>query len=148
MSDKLFIASDHAAFWQKKFLVEKLNDSYDIEDLGTNSEDSVHYPRYAIALVESVLKTPNSRGILLCGSGIGVSIVANRYKGIRAALCRDTEDAEMSRKHNDSNVLCLGGRKTSEDELLEVVKVWLAEEFEAGRHQTRVDMFDGLGEPI
>lgn len=146
MSEKLFIASDHAAFWQKKFLVEKLNSAYDIEDLGANSEESVHYPHFAKLLVENVSKNPDARGILLCGSGIGVSIVANRFKGIRAALCRDEEDAQMSRKHNNSNVICLGGRRTSEDDLLDIVNAWLAEEFEGGRHQGRVEMFDSLGE--
>lgn len=148
MSDKIFIASDHAAFWQKKFLIEKLNETYDIEDLGTNSEDSVHYPHYAITLAKHVLENAGSRGILLCGSGIGVSIVANRFKGIRAALCRDLEDAELSRKHNNSNVLCLGGRKTSEDDLYEIAKVWLNESFEGDRHQTRIEMFDQLGQSI
>jgi ribose 5-phosphate isomerase B len=144
--NKIFIASDHAAFWQKKYLIDQLNDEFDIDDLGTHSEDSVNYPDYASKLAESVVSNPGSRGLLLCGSGVGVSMVANRYSGIRAALCRDEEDAKLSREHNNSNVICLGGRKSSEDELLNIVNIWLSTEFEGGRHQARVELFDSKGE--
>lgn len=142
---KVFIASDHAAFNEKNVLVEYLKKSYDVVDLGTNSPDSTHYPDWAKRLVKSVT-AENATGILLCGSGIGVSIVANRFKGIRAALCRDEDDAKMSRVHNNANVLCLGGRKTPEAQMKKIADIFLSTEFEGGRHQTRIDLFNNLGE--
>jgi len=142
---KIFIASDHAAFNEKKALLEWLKESYEVVDLGTYSLESTNYPEWAKKLVESVRenKTP---GILLCGSGIGVSMVANRFSGIRAALCRDEDDAKMSRLHNDANVLCLSGRKTPVDELKKICQVFLSTSFEGGRHQTRIDQFNSLGQ--
>lgn len=143
---KIFLASDHAAYWQKKYLVEALEASYQIEDLGAGSDESVNYADFAVKLARSVQLDKDSVGILLCGSGIGVSMAANRFKGIRAALCRDVEDAKLSRQHNNANVLCLAGRKIPEDELLSIAKAWLNEEFEGGRHQARIDTFNSLGE--
>jgi len=142
---KIFIASDHAAFNEKNLLRDYLKNNYEVVDLGTNSQESTHYPEWAKKLVEEVLKE-NTIGILLCGSGIGVSMVANRYKGIRAALCRDEDDARMARLHNNANVLCLGGRKTAPDLLKKIVDRFLATSFEGGRHQIRIDQFDSLGE--
>ncbi len=139
--DKLFIASDHAAFEQKQELIEFLKDRFEMVDLGTNSTDSVHYPKFGQKLGSAVLEA-DGRGIALCGSGIGISIAVNRLKGIRGALCRDEDDAKMSRLHNDSNILCLGGRKTPMDQLKDMVNVWLTTEFEGGRHQTRTEMLD------
>lgn len=145
MSKKIFLATDHGAFEQKEtvkeFLIEK---GYEVQDLGTHSTDSCHYPEYAIALAKAVQK--EGRGILLCGSGIGVSIVANKFKGIRAALCQTESDARLSREHNNSNVICFGGRISSNEEVLSMTKIWLSTEFEGGRHQTRIDMFAELGE--
>lgn len=142
---KLFIASDHAAFHEKEELEQYLNGNYEIVDLGTNSADSTHYPEWAFKLVESV-RQENTLGILLCGSGIGVCMAANRFKGIRAALCRDEDDAKMSRLHNNANVLCLSGRKTPIEQLKKIVDVFLNTPFEGGRHQIRIDQFNGLGE--
>lgn len=139
--DKLFIASDHAAFEQKQELIEFLKDRFEMVDLGTNSSDSVHYPEFGKKLGAAVLEA-SGRGIALCGSGIGISIAVNRLKGIRGALCRDEDDAKMSRLHNNSNILCLGGRKTPMDQIKKMVNIWLETDFEGGRHQTRTDMLD------
>nr|MBP9675057.1 RpiB/LacA/LacB family sugar-phosphate isomerase [Bacteriovoracaceae bacterium] len=111
---KIFIACDHAAFEAKEALkVFFMREKLQVVDLGTNSNESVHYPHFAIKLSHEVLKHPDYCGILLCGTGIGVSIVANKFKGIRAALCRSVEDAKLSREHNNANVLCLGARSNS-----------------------------------
>lgn len=142
---KIIIASDHAAFNEKQALVAHLKSKYDVLDIGTHSLDSTHYPEWAKKLVEKV-KEEKTFGVLLCGSGIGVSMVANRYAGIRAALCRDEDDAKMCRLHNDANVICLSGRKTSVDELKKMVDTFLTTQFEGGRHQIRIDQFNQLGE--
>ena len=139
---QLFIACDHAAFEAKEALKAALAASHHVTDLGTHSQDSVHYPEYAFKLSEAVLSHPGSTGILLCGSGIGVSIGANRFKGIRAALCRDVDDAKMSRSHNNANVLCLGARRNSLPELQAMVNTFLSTPFEGGRHALRVQMMD------
>ena len=139
---KIFIACDHAAFEAKEALKAALVGPSDVVDLGTHSADSVHYPEYAFKLAQEVLKHPGSRGVLLCGSGIGVSIAANRLKGIRAALCFDLDDAEMCRRHNDANVICLAGRKTPVKIMIEMCEKFLSTAFEGGRHQTRVEMMD------
>lgn len=142
---KIFIASDHAAFHEKNKLVDHLKSQHEVVDLGTHSADSTNYPEWVKKLVEHVRegKVP---GILLCGSGIGVSMAANRYKDIRAALCRDEDDAKMSRLHNNANVLCMSGRKTPQELINKMADVFLATPFEGGRHQTRVDLFNNLGE--
>lgn len=142
---KIFIASDHAAFSEKKILLDYLKDRFDVIDLGTNSPDSTHYPEWAIKLVNHV-REEKTKGILLCGSGIGVCMAANRFKDIRAALCRDEDDAKMSRLHNNANVLCLSGRKTSLELLGKIADTFLTTEFEGGRHQIRIDQFNNLGE--
>lgn len=142
---KIFISSDHAAFTEKNLLVEYLKKNHDVIDLGPNSAESTNYPEWAKKLVAKVLEE-GSMGILLCGSGIGVSMTANRFKGIRAALCRDVDDAKMSRLHNNANVLCVGGRRTSMEDIKKISDVFLSTEFEGGRHQLRVDQFDSLGE--
>jgi ribose 5-phosphate isomerase B len=147
---KIFIASDHAAFDQKKQLVEHMinhyQGNYEVIDVGTHSSDSTHYPEWVKILVRSV-QQQNTFGILLCGSGIGVSMAANRYKNIRAALCRDQNDALMSRLHNDANVLCLSGRKTEFQMICKIVDTFLHTSFEGGRHKVRIDQFNNLGEP-
>lgn len=142
---KIFIASDHAAFNEKNILVSHLKKNHEVVDLGTYSPESTHYPDWARKLVEKVL-SESTMGILLCGSGIGVCMTANRFKGIRAALCRDEDDAKMSRLHNDANVLCLSGRKTPQDLINKISDVFLSTPFEGGRHQTRIDLFNNLGE--
>lgn len=142
---KVFIASDHAAFNEKQALIEKLKNKLELIDLGTHSCESVNYPHFAFEIVKNVQNTDHL-GILLCGSGIGVSIAANRFKGIRAALCRDEEDARLCREHNNANVLCLAGRKTSVEQMVKMIEIFLATKFEAGRHQDRINLFDQLGE--
>lgn len=145
---KIFIASDHAAFNEKQVLVTHLkSQGLEVMDLGTHSAESTNYPEWATKLVKSVVQEKKF-GILLCGSGIGVCMTANRYQGIRAALCRDEEDARMSRLHNDANVLCLSGRRTPMDEIKKISDVFLNSPFEGGRHQTRIDQFNNLGEKI
>ena len=141
---QIFIACDHAAFEAKEALKAALAALHQVTDLGTHSLESVHYPEYASKLSLNVLSHPDSMGILLCGSGIGVSIAANRFIGIRAALCRDIEDANMSRSHNNANVLCLGARRNSLDELKAMVSAFLSTPFQGGRHATRVQMIDGV----
>jgi len=142
---KIYLASDHAAFNEKQILVDYLKDKYAVEDLGTHSADSTNYPDWAKKLVLKV-RDDKAVGILLCGSGIGVCMTANRFAGIRAALCRDEDDAKMSRLHNDANVLCLSGRKTSIELIQKITDTFLRTPFEAGRHQTRIDLFNNLGE--
>jgi len=143
---KIYIASDHAAFNEKNKLVDYLKNYYEVIDLGTNSSESTHYPEWVKILVQNV-RSHNSPGILLCGSGIGVSMAANRFRNIRAALCRDEDDAMMGRLHNDANVLCLSGRKTDFVTICKIVDKFLNTSFEGGRHQTRIDQFNNLGEP-
>jgi ribose 5-phosphate isomerase B len=142
---KIFIASDHAAFDEKNLLVQYLKDRYEVIDLGTHSKDSTNYPDWVFKLVDKV-KSEKTLGILLCGSGIGVSMAANRFKGIRAALCRDEDDAQMARLHNNANVLCLSGRKTDQEMIKKISDKFLSSSFEGGRHQTRIDLFNDLGE--
>jgi ribose 5-phosphate isomerase B len=142
---KIVIGSDHAAFEMKEFVREFLRSkNIEVIDVGTKSADRCDYPDFAKALAKEVLEK-RLTGILLCGSGIGVSIVANRFKGIRAALCRSPYDAEMARKHNDANVLCLGARTNSEEEIRAIIESWLTSEFEGGRHSERLQKFQDLG---
>lgn len=146
--EKVYIASDHAAFETKSLLIEKIQAEYphlQLIDLGCNSNERCDYPFYAAELAKKVQKK-SARGILLCGSGIGVSMVANRFCGVRAALCRSQEDAKLSREHNDSNVICFGARVNSVEEILQMFRVWKASEFEGGRHQQRLDLFQSIGE--
>lgn len=139
--ENIFIASDHAAFEEKKQLKKYLSEKFSVTDLGTDSSESTDYPLYGKKIAEKVLAT-DSRGIALCGSGIGISIAVNRFKGIRGALCRSEEEAKLSRQHNDSNILCLGARINSFEELKQIVDAWLNTQFEGGRHQRRVDLLD------
>lgn len=144
---KVFLASDHAAFNEKERVKSLLSSlGHDVEDLGTNSLESTHYPIYGKKVSKAVQENKDSVGILLCGSGIGVSMVANRFSGIRAALCHSIEDAKLSRQHNDSNVLCLGARTTDYKLIEEMIKTWLTTSFEGGRHSERVSLFNKLGE--
>ena len=137
---QIFIASDHAGFELKQYLIETFQGK--LQDLGTYSADSCDYPIYADKLTEEVLLTPNSVGILICGSGVGMSIAANRKKGIRAALCSNEEIAELSRKHNDANVLVLGARFISKEDAVNCVRKFLQTQFEGGRHARRIELID------
>ena len=141
---KIAIASDHGGFEMKEALKSSLEESgYEVKDFGCQSSDSVNYPDYAVKLSKYVV-SENILGILICGTGIGMSISANKIKGIRAALCHNTEYAKLSRQHNDANVLCLGGRFLKIDEAKEILNSWLSSEFEGGRHQLRVDIIKEL----
>ena len=139
---KLVIGCDHGGIELKKSVVALLNDNnYDVTDVGCHTKDSVDYPDFGHAVCEAVLEEKAELGILICGTGIGMSMVANRYKGIRAELCHESFTAKMSKEHNDANVLCLGARVVGPGLALEIVKTWLDTEFAGGRHQRRIDMF-------
>lgn len=136
---KVAIASDHGGYELKeqiKIIMKELN--IDFEDLGTNSVESVDYPDYVIPVTKRVINKEVDRGILICGTGIGMSIAANKVKGIRAALVHDCYTAKITREHNDSNVLCLGARNTGINVALEIARIWLQSEYEGGRHEKRL----------
>lgn len=140
---KIAIASDHGGFELKSELIQKLiSDGHDIYDLGTYSTDSVDYPLYGKLCAEAVLSEKAARGIVVCGSGIGISIAANRFKGIRCALCTSVKMAELSRMHNNANMLALGGRLTSTEKAFKIVDTWLSTDFEGGRHERRINALD------
>ena len=134
---KLAIGSDHAGVELKQQIIEKFTD-IEFIDVGTNSTESCDYPDYIKLVGEKIQNKEVERGIAICGTGIGASMVANKMKGIRASLCFNEYMAEMSRSHNDSNCLTLGGRIIPLDEALLIVKTWLNTPFEAGRHQVRL----------
>ena len=143
MPEEIVIASDHAGYDLKEIIKKYLiENNFKIKDLGCNSHDSVNYPDYAHQVARELLAN-HSRGILICGSGIGMSITANRHKGIRAALCTSIEYAKLSRQHNDANVLVMGARFTDPKLAREILGVWLKTAFEGGRHQQRVDLIEG-----
>ncbi|HOK07197.1 MAG TPA: ribose 5-phosphate isomerase B [Syntrophales bacterium] len=134
------IASDHAGFRLKeavKPLVSSLG--FTVSDLGPADETSVDYPDFAAPVARGVARGDYDRGILVCGSGVGMTIVANRFPGVRAALCLDEETARLSRLHNDANVLVLAGRMTSPEKAAVIVRTWFATPFEGGRHQRRLE---------
>ena len=138
-SSTIAIASDHAGFLLKMELKQELTDQgYDVLDLGTHNGDSVDYPDFGYALAGTLKDGQADRGVLVCGSGIGISIAANRYPEIRAALVHDALGAKMARLHNDANVVCFGGRMIGSDVARDCLKVFLETEFEGGRHQRRV----------
>lgn len=140
MSKKIFLSSDHGGFDLKECIKDFLRkNNYDFEDLGCNSLDAVDYPDYAKALAKKLITNNQFRGILFCGTGIGISIAANRFSYIRAALCTSVEMASKSRKHNNANVLALGGRILKKSLAIDIVKVFLNTEFENGRHILRVN---------
>ena len=142
---KIALASDHGGFELKEIIKKKLQEKdYEILDLGTNSEDSVDYPSFGKACGEAVATGQAEKGIVCCGTGIGISIAANKVKGIRCALCTNTHMAEMTKKHNDSNILAMGGRILTVEEALAITETWLSTEFEGGRHQRRVDMLNEM----
>lgn len=141
---KIIIASDHGGFELKTRIFEHLkNKGYDITDYGCYSPESCDYPVFAKKVAKEVSNNTEIKGILVCGTGIGMSIAANKIIGIRAALCTDTFSARMTRMHNDSNILCLGERVTGTGLALDIVDTWLNTDFEGGRHQKRIDMIEG-----
>ncbi|MBC8449012.1 MAG: ribose 5-phosphate isomerase B [Chloroflexi bacterium] len=146
---RIAIGSDHAGYVLKAeiacWLVEQ---GYQVRDLGTgNAEDSVDYPDFARAVAQAVAAGECDLGIAICGTGIGVSITANKVPGVRAAVCTDTYMARMSRQHNDANVLCLGGRVVGIGLALDIVAAWLSASFEGGRHARRVAKYEPAATP-
>lgn len=145
---KIILGCDHAGLELKEKIAQHLKESdFFTEDIGTYSADSVDYPIYAGKVAQAVAAGRADRGILVCGSGLGMCITANRISGIRAVQVSEPYSAKLSRRHNDSNVLCLAGRLLGPDLAMEIVDVWLSESFEGGRHQRRVDMIDQLNQP-
>ena len=139
---KIVLGSDHGGFELKEAVREKLhNNGHDVTDVGCFSTDSVDYPDFAEKAVENILTGNSQMGILICGTGIGMSIAANRHRRIRAANCCDEYTVKMSREHNDANILCLGARVLEKQEALKLVSIWLETEFTAGRHQKRIAKF-------
>jgi ribose 5-phosphate isomerase B len=139
------IASDHAGYELKQKLIPLLEElGFQPQDLGTHTAESTDYPDYAHPLAEEVARGDVQRGILLCGSGVGMDIAANRHAHVRAALAWQPEIAELSRKHNNSNVLVLPARFVSEDDAKEITRRWLTTSFEGGRHERRVDKIDQM----
>ena len=139
---RIFIGADNAGYGLKKEVIPYLTEKgYEVIDCGTDSDASCHYPLFANAVCEKVkADLDGSFGILICGTGIGMSMCANKHKGIRAALCSDTYSAKMTRLHNDANVLCLGARVIGSCLAIDIIDSFLAHPFEGGRHATRVDM--------
>ena len=136
---KIGVGSDHGGYALKTVVAQRLRDlGHDVQDFGTYSLDSVDYPDFARLVARAVAGGECERGVLCCGTGIGVSIAANKIHGIRAALCGDSYSARMSRQHNNANILCMGGRVLGDGLALDIVDVWLATEFEGGRHERRV----------
>lgn len=139
---KIAIGCDHGGIDLKKTVVAVLQElGHEIDDQGCFSEESVDYPSFAQAVCSLVVDGSCERGILVCGTGIGMSMAANRYAEIRAALCGETFSARMSRAHNNANILCLGARVTGPGLAAEIVSTWMTTDFDGGRHQQRIDMF-------
>lgn len=144
---KIIIGSDHGGFELKEDLKAFLSElRVDVTDVGTNSEASVDYPDFGSEVARRVSSGEFKRGILICGTGIGMSMVANRFRGVRAALVHDLYTARLSRAHNDANLLVLGGRTTGKGLAREILKVWLETPFEGGRHARRVEKIQRLDE--
>jgi len=143
MTEKILIASDHAGFELKEKLERALGAmGFDVQDLGTNSADSTDYADYAHPLAQQVSHGDVKRGVLLCGTGLGMSYTANRYPHVRAAVAWNPEIAKLAREHNDSNVLVVPARFVSEDEGVAILKTWLETPFEGGRHSRRVEKIE------
>ena len=142
---KVIIGSDHAGFslkTQVKSFLEKMG--HTVEDAGCQSEDSVDYPVYGKAVATEIARGKFAKGILICGSGLGMSMIANRFQGVRAALCNDLYSAILSRRHNDANLLVMGGRLIGSDLAEEIVRTWLKTEFDGGRHERRIAQLDEI----
>jgi len=142
---KIAIAADHAGWKDKTWLANHVRSAgHDVRDFGTDSDASCDYPDFAAAAARAVSAGECELGILVCGTGLGMAMAADKIPGIRAAACESVTAARYSRTHNNANVLCLGSRLTPREQLREMVDVWLAAEFEGGRHQRRVDKINAL----
>lgn len=143
---KIAIASDHAGYLLKEQLKTVLEaGGYKINDLGTNSSDSVDYPDFGYKAADEIASKRADFGVIICGSGVGISIAANRNPKVRAALCHNAEIASLARKHNDANILALGARVVSEEEAINILKAFLNTDFEGGRHENRVKKLENKG---
>ena len=143
--EKIAIASDHGGFDLKENIIAfLLKKGLEIDNLGAHSTDSVDYPDYGIKLAQAITDKKFVRGILICGTGVGMSIVVNRFPGIRGTLCSDVYTAKMCREHNDSNILIMGGRVIEVGLAIEILETWLNTEFEGGRHQRRLDKIKNI----
>lgn len=140
------MAADHGGYELKDILKDYVKEKYgyQILDLGTNSGDSVDYPEYGKACGEAVASGKADLGIVCCGTGIGISIAANKVKGIRCGLCTSVTMAKLTKRHNNANIIALGGRTTDPELAKEIVDAWLTSEFEGGRHNRRTDMLDAM----
>ena len=144
---RIALGSDHAGFNLKEAVKEHLTDlGHQVTDMGAASRDSVDYPDYGAAVAKDVAAGRAERGVLVCGSGLGMCMVANRFHGVRAALGATAEHARLARLHNDANVLCLGERLTSQADAMEMIDIFLATAFEGGRHQGRLQKIESLSE--
>lgn len=140
---KIAVACDHAGFELKEYICAYLrNKNIEVADLGTNNANSVDYPLYADKVAAHILAKKADLGILICGTGVGISIRANRHKGIRAALLYSDEVAVMSKKHNNANVMVFGGRTMDKDDVINRIELFMNTAYEGGRHQTRIDLLD------
>ena len=149
MDKKIFIASDHAGFQAKSQLIDYLQSvDFEVIDLGADSDERTDYPLYSKKMAEQIQKDNEALGVLICGSGIGICMAANRYAGVRAALSKTPVEARLARQHNNANVLCLDGRLSSHEDRVEIFKSWYEASFEGGRHLDRINLFSGLGEKI
>ena len=146
-ASRVFVGSDHAGFELKNLIVERLRAEFPqlpVEDCGTQSEASTDYPTYAKIVGEKVAADPKSRGILVCGSGIGMSIAANKVRGVRAAQVWDATSARLCRQHNGANVVCVGARLTGRETAFDIVRTFLKTAFEGGRHAGRLELIQKM----
>lgn len=147
MQKRIVIGSDHVGYPLKEYLKKLLTDmGWEVEDCGTNNRTRTDYPIFANKVAQKIISGEFEKGILICGSGIGMSISANKIHGIRAVVCSEPYSAVLSRKHNNTNVLCMGSRVVGEELAEMILKDWLAAEYEDGRHQKRLDMIKELEE--
>jgi len=142
---KIGIASDHRGYQMKNRLIQLVEGlGHHVVDYGPESTDSVDYPDFAGSVASAVASSDIDRGVLICGTGIGMSIAANKFRGVRAAPCHDSVTAEYSRLHNDTNVVCLSADQLSDQLADQILGIWLKTEFEGGRHKRRLDKIDGI----
>jgi ribose 5-phosphate isomerase B len=147
--DVIWIGNDHGGYDLKKEIIRYLGEhSYTVCDVGTNSTQIVRYPHYAVRVAGEISAGRIRRGILVCSTGIGMSIVANRFKGVRASLCTSTYLARMTREHNDSNLLCLGGKVTGMYEALDILETWLNTDYQGGRHDISLNLIKEIDNAI
>jgi ribose 5-phosphate isomerase B len=145
MKKRIALAADHAGYEEKEKLKETLDDlGIDYDDLGTSSNDSVDYPDYARKVAEGVSRGDYEQGLLVCGSGTGMAIAANKVKGVRAAVAWNPDIARLAREHNNANVLSIAARFTPDNEVKKIVKAWFDADFEGGRHERRVEKLEAI----